>query len=106
MPRRHHHQRQMASFFVRLWLESGAESEQWRGQVRHVQSGEVAYFVNVQELLRFMAAHGGQAFIPSRKEVSDNAVPGHADTQPGKLPECDRRAYSVGRLPVLVETKG
>ena len=75
------------SFFVRLWLEPNAKAGQWRGQVRHVQSGEVAYFVNVQDLLAFVATHGGQVFIQKRKEVNHDAVPDHTDTQSAELPD-------------------
>ncbi len=86
--RRRHHV-PTASFFVRLWLERG-EKSQWRGQVRHVQSGETAYFVDVQNLLAFVANHGGQAFIEStqeRKEVKSDAVSHHTNASSGELPD-------------------
>jgi hypothetical protein len=76
-----------ASFFVRLWLEVNAKAGQWRGQVRHVQSGETAYFVDAQDLLSFLAAHGGQAFIPTREEVNHDVVSDHANAPPGELPD-------------------
>lgn len=75
-----------ASFFVRLWLEVNGETGQWRGQVRHIQSGEVAYFVDAQDLLAFLAAHDGMALIQKRKEVNHDVIPDHADPQSGKLP--------------------
>lgn len=86
MRARQRNQALTTSFFVRLWLEKSRKNNQWRGQVRHVQSGETAYFVDVQALLSFLAAHGGQALIPTRKEVNHDVVSDHADTQSGELP--------------------
>ena len=74
------------SFFVRLWLEENSEARHWRGLVRHVQSGETAYFVDVRDLLSFVATHDGQVFIQKRREVNHDVVPDHADTQSGELP--------------------
>lgn len=73
------------SFFIRLWLEPGGTTGQWRGQVRHVQSSEVAYFTNTHDLLAFLAAHGARALIHKGKEVNDNAVPDHPDPRAGEM---------------------
>ncbi len=87
MRARQRNQAPTTSFFVRLWLEENSEASQWRGLVRHVQSGETAYFVDVQDLLSFVATHGGQVFIQKRREVNDDVVSGDADPQSGKLPD-------------------
>jgi hypothetical protein len=67
MRARQRNQAPTTSFFVRLWLEENSAASQWRGLVRHVQSGETAYFVDVQDLLSFVATHGGQVFIQKKE---------------------------------------
>ena len=57
-----------ASFFVRVWQEPGDKNGQWRGEVRHVQSGENAYFCDAGDLLAFLAAHGGKELIRRAKK--------------------------------------
>lgn len=44
-----------ATFIVRLWTEHGAgHAPQWRGQVAHVQTGEQAYFRELDKMLDFI----------------------------------------------------
>ncbi len=43
------------TFIVRLWNETG--SSEWRGQVKHVQSGESRYFVTLAQLEEFLRLH-------------------------------------------------
>lgn len=44
-----------ATFIVRLWTEHGAgQAPQWRGQVEHVQTGEQAYFRELDKMLDFI----------------------------------------------------
>lgn len=46
---------------LRVWPEPGSASG-WRGYVRHVQSGDSAYFADARKLLYFMATHGPARF--------------------------------------------
>jgi hypothetical protein len=49
-----------ATFIVRLWTEHGpGQAPQWRGQVEHVQSGEQAYFRNLDHMLDFIVGQRG-----------------------------------------------
>jgi hypothetical protein len=57
-----------SSFFIRLWQEGTGAGGQWRGEVRHVQTGETAYFVRPRDLLAFLHAHGGLPPVHSRKK--------------------------------------
>jgi len=41
--------------------------------VRHVQSGNIAYFTDVEGLLTFLAIHGSQAFI-RKGEANQNPL--------------------------------
>ncbi len=44
-------------FTLRLWLEElGDDRREWRGQVRHVTSGEVRYFRDWQTLVEHLKA--------------------------------------------------
>jgi hypothetical protein len=44
-------------FAVRLWLEESADSKiRWRGQVKHVLSGEVHYFRSPETLCTILLA--------------------------------------------------
>ena len=48
------------SFVARLWLESRSNGDPiWRGQVRHVQSNEKAYFQDLAKLNEFLARVSG-----------------------------------------------
>ena len=48
------------SFIVRIWLEPRELAEavpEWRGVVEHVASGERRYFIDLDDLLNFIASH-------------------------------------------------
>jgi hypothetical protein len=51
--------RKPRSFIVRLWLEPEGR---WRGHIQSVQSGESAYFQDLQEMLRFLEEQSGVPF--------------------------------------------
>ena len=44
------------SFVMKLWLESGEHEglPEWRWHVRHIQSGDEAYFRNMAAMLKFI----------------------------------------------------
>lgn len=44
----------LSTFVVRFWQESGAGAPRWRGQVRHIQSGEQASFTDEATLTDFI----------------------------------------------------
>ena len=43
-----------STFVVRLWYEGTDNGPRWRGRVEHLQSGERAAFLDVDDLLRFI----------------------------------------------------
>ena len=48
---------QTAAFVVRIWREPGeipSSAPEWRGSVEHVESGQKAYFRNLNALVEFM----------------------------------------------------
>ena len=47
------------SFIIRIWLEEIVEDGQhrWRGHITHVPSGRRRYFVDVDEISRFIASY-------------------------------------------------
>ena len=48
------------SFVARIWLEHGTNGDPtWRGNVRHVQSNEEAYFQDLGALNEFLARVSG-----------------------------------------------
>lgn len=57
-----------SSFFIRLWHEGHGTTRQWRGEVRHIQSGDTAYFARASHLLTFLQTHGGIALLDPRKK--------------------------------------
>jgi len=50
-------------FTLHLWLENlGGGAAEWRGQVRHVPSGETRYFRDWPTLIAFLQTWGALAF--------------------------------------------
>ena len=61
----------VSTFVVRFWQEWSAAGARWRGRVEHVQSGESAAFLNLDEMLDFVrriGVMGGDKSGPERKE--------------------------------------
>jgi hypothetical protein len=52
--------RRIATFVVRLWKEPSTGDGPWRGQVTHLQSGEVRYFAELDRALAFIQDHLGE----------------------------------------------
>lgn len=52
-----------ASFLMTLWLEPqpGAAQPEWRWRVRHVQTGEEAYFRRLRDVLVYVGTRSGVA---------------------------------------------
>src|SRR5687768_12822605 len=49
-----------AVFIVRVWCErgdGGADVSEWRGSVEHIQSGQRAFFRNLEAVLEFVRPH-------------------------------------------------
>jgi hypothetical protein len=48
-------------FVVRTWHESSSvvPSDEWRGSVEHVPSGQRLYFTHIDQMSRFIAQHSG-----------------------------------------------
>ena len=61
----------VSTFVVRFWREWSAAGPRWRGRIEHVQSGESAAFLNVDEMLDFVRRIGvmvGNESKPARQE--------------------------------------
>ena len=50
-----------STFVVRFRREWSAAGPRWRGRIEHVQSGESAAFLNLDEMLRFIRRFGAMA---------------------------------------------
>ena len=48
----------ISTFVVRFWQEWSAAGSRWRGRIEHVQSGESAAFLGVDEMLDFVRRVG------------------------------------------------
>ncbi len=60
------------TFVVRFWQEwSGAESR-WRGRVEHVESGQQANFLAIEDLLGFFQRFGIGTAIPTAGRRDDD----------------------------------
>ena len=58
----------LSTFVIRFWREWSVTGPRWRGQADHVQSGETASFLALDELLAIMHRYGimtGQAKHPN-----------------------------------------
>jgi len=48
------------SFVARIWIESGTNGDPiWRGHVRHVQSNDEAFFLDLKGLNEFLTQVSG-----------------------------------------------
>jgi len=50
-----------STFVVRFWQEWSAAGPRWRGQIRHVQSGQSAAFLDLDDVLEFIRRFGAMA---------------------------------------------
>jgi len=48
----------ISTFVVRFWQEWSAAGSRWRGHIEHVQSGESAAFLGLDEMLDFVRRIG------------------------------------------------
>ena len=48
----------ISTFVVRFWQEWSAAGPRWRGRIEHVQSGESAAFLDLNEMLDFFRRVG------------------------------------------------
>ena len=48
----------ISTFVVRFWQEWSAAGSRWRGRIEHVQSGESAPFLGVDDMLEFVRRIG------------------------------------------------
>lgn len=63
-------------FVLRVWSEElGDDRREWRGQVRHVTSGEVRYFRDWQTLVEYLKA------VLASKEEAQEETPESRDAQ-------------------------
>ena len=61
----------ISTFVVRFWQEWSAAGSRWRGHIEHVQSGESATFLHLDEMLDFVrgvGVMGDDESRPAREE--------------------------------------
>jgi hypothetical protein len=61
----------VSTFVVRIWHEWSAAGSRWRGRIEHLQSGESAAFLDLEETLAFIrrfTALPDQASQPPKKD--------------------------------------
>jgi hypothetical protein len=61
----------VSTFVVRFWQEWSATGSRWRGRIEHVQSGQSAAFLDVDEMLDFVhraGVMGGDEGRPAREK--------------------------------------
>jgi hypothetical protein len=75
-----------ASFIVRVWRELGEgeqPSQEWRGSIEHVGSGERVFFRNLRSIATFMQPHleklGIEAPLRFWDEMTPDLLDGGAD---------------------------
>jgi hypothetical protein len=63
------------TFVVRIWMEWSQSGSAWRGQIEHLQYGNKASFLTLQEVVRFMQDYVSMPTIgsnPKGGEHEDN----------------------------------
>jgi len=48
----------ISTFVIRFWRERSAAGPRWRGQIKHVESGETATFLDWKQMLDFFRRIG------------------------------------------------
>jgi hypothetical protein len=64
------------TFVVRFWREWTGVESRWRGRVEHVQSGQQASFLEIEDLLSFFERFGIGGGGPPTDRSDNNATPG------------------------------
>jgi len=67
----------VSTFVVRFWREWSAAGPRWRGRIEHVQSGESAAFLGMDEMLEFVhriGIMGGDESRPARKKGAERGM--------------------------------
>jgi hypothetical protein len=52
------------AFVIRFWREGPAGEPRWRGRIEHVQSGQSASFLSLEEALAFVRSLGVMVDLP------------------------------------------
>ncbi len=60
------------TFVVRFWCEWSQGQPRWRGRVEHVESGQQANFLVIEDLLGFFRRFGIGAAIPAAGRRDDD----------------------------------
>jgi len=61
----------VCAFVIRFWREGPAGEPRWRGRIEHVQSGQSASFLELEDVLAFIRQVGVMA--------EDPVLPRHAE---------------------------
>ena len=51
----------VSTFVIRFWREWSPTASRWRGRIEHVQSGQRADFVSLEDMVAFVRASGAMA---------------------------------------------
>jgi hypothetical protein len=63
----------VSTFVVRFWQEWSAAGSRWRGRIEHVQSGQSAAFLGLDEMLDFVRSFGAMPDDESQPAKKDEA---------------------------------
>jgi len=64
------------TFVVHFWREWTGVESRWRGRVEHVQSGQQASFLEIEDLLSFFERFGIGGGGPPTDRSDNSAAPG------------------------------
>jgi hypothetical protein len=64
-----------STFIVRFWREQAGAESRWRGRIEHVQSGQRADFLAIEDLLRFFRRFGICSEHPSAHIIESKRRP-------------------------------
>jgi hypothetical protein len=83
-----------ASFIVRVWRELGEgrqESQEWRGSIEHVQTGQRVFFRSLRSIATFMQPHLERLGIEAPLRFWDEITPELNDAESGvELPKSSK----------------
>jgi hypothetical protein len=63
------------TFVVHFWREQAGAESRWRGRIEHVQSGQRADFLAIEDLLRFFRRFGICSEHPSAHIIESKRRP-------------------------------
>jgi len=76
-----------AVFIVRVWCERGdgdSAIAEWRGSVEHIETGQRAFFRNLESVIEFMKPHLESIGIDAQQRFWERIASAMDDSQPDR----------------------